>query len=105
VGELLCSISNTGMELKPNTTVSISIQLKERRNVLKVPRAAVQISGATRYAYVMEADRLRRREIKVGISNDTEFEVVDGLAENETIALPGDVPLQDGLAVRVDSPQ
>jgi HlyD family secretion protein len=103
VGELLCSISNTGMELKPNTTVNISIQLQERKNVLKVPRAAVEISGSARYAYVVEGDRLRRREIKVGISNDTEFEVVDGLAENETIALPGDVPLQDGLAVRVDS--
>ena len=45
VGELLCSISNTGMELKPNTTVNIRIQLRERKSVLIVPRAAVEITG------------------------------------------------------------
>lgn len=103
VGELLCSISNVGMELKPNTTVNIRIQLNERTNVLAVPRAAVEVSGASRYVYVVEGGRLHRKEIKVGISNDTQFEIVDGLKENETVALPGDVPLSDGLAVQVDS--
>ncbi len=105
VGELLCSISNTGMELKPNTTVNIRIQLRERKSVLIVPRAAVEITGAARYAYVVEGDRLRRKEIKVGISDDTQFEIADGLTENDIVALPGDVPLQDGLAVRVDATQ
>jgi HlyD family secretion protein len=105
VGEVLCSISNTGMELKPNTTVNIRIQLDERKNVLSVPRAAVEISGAGRSVYAVDGNRLRRKQVRVGISNDTQFEVVEGLAENETVALPGDVPLQDGLIVRVDSTQ
>jgi HlyD family secretion protein len=105
VGEVLCSISNTGMELKPNTTVNIRIQLDERKNVLSVPRAAVEISGAERSVYAVDGNRLRRKQVRVGISNDTQFEVVEGLAENETVALPGDVPLQDGLIVRVDSTQ
>jgi len=105
VGELLCSISNDRMELKPNTTVNIRIQLSERRGVLAIPRAAVEVAGARRYLYSVEGDRLRRREIKVGISNDTEFEVVDGVSEGDAVALPGDVPLRDGLAVRVDPAQ
>jgi HlyD family secretion protein len=105
VGELLCSIANDGMELKPNTTVNIRIQLNERKNVLAVPRAAVEVAGARRYLYLVEGERLRRREIKVGISNDTQFEIVDGVTEGATVALPGDVPLQDSLPVRVDSAQ
>jgi HlyD family secretion protein len=105
VGELLCSISNTGMELKPNTSVNIRIQVMERKNVLSVPRAAVEVSGASRYAYLVVGDRLQRKEIKAGISNDTQFEIVDGVKEGDIVALPGDVPLQDGLAVRVDSEQ
>ena len=48
---------------------------------------------------------MRRKEIKVGISDDTQFEIADGLAENDIVALPGDVPLQDGLVVRVDATQ
>jgi multidrug efflux pump subunit AcrA (membrane-fusion protein) len=91
------------MELKPNTTVNIRIQLKERKSALSVPRAAVEVSDARRYVYLVVGSRLQRKEIKVGISTDTQFEIADGLNENDTVALPGDVPLQDGLAVRVDS--
>ena len=105
VGELLCSISNDRMELKPNTTVNIRIQFSERRGVLAVPRAAVEVAAARRYLYLVEGERLRRREIKVGISNDTQFEIADGVKEGDTVALPGDVPLQDGLLVQVDSVQ
>ena len=103
VGEVLCSISNDRMELKPNTTVNIRIQLSERKGVLVVPRAAVEVAGTRRYLYLVEGDRLRRREVRVGISNDTQVEIVDGVTEGQPVALPGDVPLQDGLAVRVDS--
>jgi multidrug efflux pump subunit AcrA (membrane-fusion protein) len=93
------------MELKPNTTVNIRIQLNERKNVLAVPRSAVEVSGAGRYVYVVAGNRLQRKEVKVGISTDTQFEITEGLTENETVALPGDVPFQDGLIVRVDSTQ
>jgi HlyD family secretion protein len=103
VGEVLCSISNDRMELKPNTTVNIRIQLSERKGVLVVPRAAVEVADARRYLYLVEGNRLRRREVRVGISNDTQFEIVDGVSEGQPVALPGDVLLQDGLAVRVDA--
>jgi HlyD family secretion protein len=105
VGELLCSISNTGMELKPNTTVNIRIQLKDRKNVLAVPRAAIEVTGGRRYVYIVDGNRLRRKEVKVGISNDTQFEITGGLNENDEVALPGETPLKDGLVVRVDSAQ
>ena len=106
VGELLCSISNKGMELKPNTTVNIRIQVREKKGVLALPRSAVEIAGARRYIYVLaDGNRLRRKEIRVGISDDTQFEVTDGVMENDSVALPGDVPLKDGMLVRVESAQ
>jgi HlyD family secretion protein len=103
VGEVLCSISNTGMELKPNASVNVRIQLEERKNVLAVPRSAVEVSGPSRYVYVVLGDRLERKEVKVGLSTDTQFEITNGLTENDVVALPGDVPLQDGMIVRVES--
>lgn len=105
VGELLCSISNDKMELKPNTTVNIRIQFSERKGVLMLPRAAVEVASARRYVYLVDGDRLRKREIKTGVSNDTQFEITEGINEGDTVALPGEVALQDGLAVRVDSGQ
>jgi HlyD family secretion protein len=105
VGELLCSISNAGMELKPNTSVNIRIQLSDRKNVVAVPRSAVEVTGTARYVYVVAGDRLHRREIKIGLSNDTHLEIVDGLKENETVALPGEEVLKDGLAVQIEPVQ
>lgn len=105
VGELLCSISNEGMELIPNTTIDVRIETSQRENVLVVPRGAVQIEGNRYYVYRLDGGRLRRMEIKAGLSNATHFEVLSGMQEGDTLALPGDVPLKDNMVVRVVNPQ
>ncbi len=105
VGEVLCAISNEKMSLIPNTTVDVRIQLAERTNALLVPRAAVQTDGSRRYVFLVEAGRLHRKEIKVGASNDSEFEVVSGLQDSDSVALPGDAPLKDNAPVRVVTPE
>jgi len=105
VGEVLCAISNEKMSLIPNTTVDVRIQLAERTNALLVPRAAVQTDGSRRYVFLVESGRLHRKEIKVGASNDSEFEVVSGLQESDSVVLPGDAPLKDNAPVRVVTPE
>jgi len=105
VGEVLCAISNEKMSLIPNTTVDVRIQLAERTNALLVPRAAVQTDGSRRYVFLVEGGRLHRKEIKVGASNDSEFEVVSGLQDSDSVALPGDAPLKDNAPVRVVTPE
>ena len=108
VGELLCSMENNTLELLPNISVNVRIHLRGRQNALVVPRGAVQIEGPRRYVFVVEGgrlgverSRLQKREIKVGIASATDYEVLEGLREGETVALPGDVDLRDGLPVRV----
>jgi len=100
VGELLCSISNEGMELIPNTTVDVRIQVSELENVLVVPRGAVQVEGNRHYVYRVDDGRLHRIEIKTGLSNATNLEVLSGVQQGDTLALPGDTPLKDKLVVR-----
>lgn len=105
VGELLCTIANQGMELIPNTTVDVRIEINERADALVVPRGAVQIDGTHRYVYRLEGGRLQRTEIRVGLSNATQFEVLSGITEGDTLALPGDTPLRNNMAVRVAIPE
>jgi HlyD family secretion protein len=104
VGELLCTIGNQGMELIPNTTVDVRIEINERADALAVPRGAVQVDGTHRYVYRFDGSRLHRTEIRVGLSNATQFEVLSGINEGDVLALPGDVPLRDNMAVRVANP-
>jgi len=106
VAEVLCSVDNDKLELLPNTNVDVRIHLRERKNALVVPRGAVHLEGTRRFLFVVEngglgSSRLRKREIHVGIGSATNYEVLDGLREGETLALPGDVELRDGMSVRV----
>jgi len=110
VGELLCSVNNDKLELLPNINVSVRIIAKQRINVLAVPRGAVDVEGGHRYVYVVKdaslgvgKKYLEKREIQVGVASATSYEVAGGLQEGEMVALPGDVDLKDGMAVRVVS--
>jgi HlyD family secretion protein len=106
VGELLCSVDNGKLQLLPNTNVNVRINSKERINVITVPRGAVETENGKRYVFVVKNsgvanETLERREIQVGIADATNFEVVGGLQGNEVVALPGDVDLKSGMAVKV----
>jgi HlyD family secretion protein len=105
VGELLCSVENKDLDLLPNTNVNVRINLKERMNVIGVPRGAVETESGKRYVFVVKTElgkqTLEKREIQVGIADATSFELTSGLAGNETLALPGDVELRNGMVVKV----
>ena len=108
VGELLCSVDNEKLELLPNINVNVRINSRERIGVLSIPRGAVQIDGTHRYVYVITDDalgvnrsKLEKREIRVGIASATDYEILSGLIEGDKVALPGEVELKDGMAVRV----
>jgi HlyD family secretion protein len=108
VGELLCSVSNEKLELLPNTNVNVRINSKERIGVLSVPRGAVEAEGGRRYVFVVKKSglgvgksTLEKREIRVGIADATNYEVISGLQETDLVALPGDVDLRDGMDVIV----
>lgn len=110
VGELLCSVDNSKLELIPNVNVNVRINSRERLGVLSLPRGAVQIDGSHRYVYVIKdpvlgvgvnRSHVERREIRVGIVSPTNYEILGGVNEGEMVALPGDVELKDGMAVQV----
>jgi HlyD family secretion protein len=105
VGELLCSVSNDRLDLIPNTTVDVRIHISERPSVLVVPRGAVYIDGGRRFVFVVQDDRLHRRDIKVGITNPTMIEVLSGLQNGEVVALPGEVSLKENLHIRPVRPE
>jgi multidrug efflux pump subunit AcrA (membrane-fusion protein) len=101
VGEVLCSIDNSKIELLPNTNVQVRISVRERRGALVVPRAAVREGDkGRRYVWVFDGDRVRRRDISVGVASASKYEVVSGLAPDDRVAEPADEELKDGMEIR-----
>jgi HlyD family secretion protein len=108
VGELLCSVNNDKLELLPNVNVDVRINSQERHNVLVIPRGTVATEGAKHFVFVVKTTGLgvgkkvlEKREIQLGIADASHYEVLSGLDGKDLVALPGDVDLREGMAVKI----
>jgi HlyD family secretion protein len=90
--EVRVSIDNPGHELKANMTANAEIVLEERPSVLIVPEAAITYDAARKASVEIldarERTGRRRLPIKVGISNGTRTQVVEGLNQGDRVVLP-----------------
>jgi len=100
VGEVLGEVADPQAKLPSNAAVDVQIVTGEKSAALVVPRASVFRDGDKRYVYVLDAGRARRRDVTVGLLGLTEVEIVGGLAEKDTVLLPGATALSDGARVR-----
>jgi HlyD family secretion protein len=103
VGECLISVDDANGVLLPNTNVTVTVTELEHRNVLSLPREALQTQGMNNYVYRISGDRLVKTPVNVGLSNNERFEVTGGLNEGDLVALgaTSEVELTDGLRVKV----
>jgi HlyD family secretion protein len=91
--EVKVSIENPGKELKANMTANAEIILEEHPDSLIVPEAAITYD-ARRNAFLDLLDPAaksgrRRVPIKVGVSNGTRTQVLDGVKQGDRVVLPG----------------
>ncbi|HEY6443740.1 MAG TPA: efflux RND transporter periplasmic adaptor subunit [Candidatus Acidoferrales bacterium] len=100
VGEVLCSVDNDKLELLPNTNVEVKILVHERRGAVVVPRAAVREDKSGHYVFVFDGNKVRRRDISVGIASTSKYEVMSGLMVGDRVAEPVDQNLKNGMEVR-----
>lgn len=90
--EVKVSIDNPGSELRANMTANAEIVLEQHPDALIVPEAAITYDQS-RQAFVdvvdpSAKDGRRRVAIKVGVSNGTKTQVLDGLKQGENVILP-----------------
>lgn len=74
-------------ELRPGMTAEVEILVARRENVLFAPVAALVEQKGKFFCWVKTGDGVERRPMKLGRMNNKFFEIVDGVAEGETIVL------------------
>jgi HlyD family secretion protein len=89
--EVRVSINNPGGELRANMTANAEIILEEHKGTLIVPESSI-IYDAQHKAWVEVASNVsrtgrERKPIKVGVSNGTKTEVLEGVALGEKVVL------------------
>ncbi|HKX29172.1 MAG TPA: efflux RND transporter periplasmic adaptor subunit, partial [Blastocatellia bacterium] len=89
--EVKVSINNPGGELRANMTANAEIVLEEHRGVLLVPESAVLYDAQRKARVEIPAPDLPKgrdqKPIKVGISNGSRAEVLEGLSEGQKVIL------------------
>jgi RND family efflux transporter MFP subunit len=78
-------------------SVEANVVTREKQGALLVPADAVQGSRV----FVVEGDRVRRRQVEIGIRGTRSVEVVSGLSEGDLVVSPAPADLADGSRVRV----
>jgi HlyD family secretion protein len=103
VGEILCRVDNSQSLLLPNVNVSTTIIASNREDALTVPREAIREENGHDYVYLLQGDRLHRREVQLGISNLTRVEILNGITENDVIAVQSysPTPMSDGVFAKI----
>lgn len=88
--------------LRIGMSVEANIVIREKADALAVPPEAVS-GGAV---FVLDGERLRRREVKTGLRGARGVEILDGVSESDRVVSPARPEFRDGMRARaaVSSP-
>ena len=99
VGQVICVIENPNLDLLPGTNVTADIRAESVQNALTIPREAIRRELGQAGVFVLAGDRVMWKKVTMGIGNTTRAQV-EGVSEGESIALPTEKALKEGMVVR-----
>jgi multidrug efflux pump subunit AcrA (membrane-fusion protein) len=85
-----CEVPNGDGRLKPEMYATVTIGESDPREVLAVPRSAIQAVNGRTHVFVAEADgRFRLRPVEIGSEQDALVEIRGGLTSGERVVVSG----------------
>jgi RND family efflux transporter MFP subunit len=90
-----------GVVARPGFLARVTFQLDRRTGALAVPAPAVGVGEDGAYVFVVEADSVVRRVVRLGVTAEGWVEVAHGLREGERVVTSGHTNLRSGTRVRV----
>jgi biotin carboxyl carrier protein len=81
------TIEGTDSRLIPDLSAWADVEIERRDNVLLVPREAVRSEDGQATVYVKGARQFEPRAVTLGLSNQTQVAVLEGLQPGEEVAL------------------
>ncbi|MCK4660580.1 MAG: efflux RND transporter periplasmic adaptor subunit [Phycisphaerae bacterium] len=81
------TLATNGYDLKPGITTQVEIMVEHVQDVLAVPVQTVVTKQGRQYVFCDDGDTIEPVQVKLGRSNDEFVEVLDGLAEDDTVCL------------------
>ena len=98
-GKLL--IDNDKMKLRPGMFVKADIVVKKAENAIVIPKEIVMSNRNRKYVYVAEKGFAKTRDIRTGIEDNDNIEVLHGLKPEEQLIVRGYETLRDNSKIKI----
>lgn len=105
--EVTLEVRGEGL-LRPGMFATVELEMERRENVLLAPKTALALDSLKPTVFVAAQGEegttvAERRELVIGLRNDRWLEVVEGLAEGESVVVVGQDGLADGTPLELPS--
>lgn len=94
-------VDNAGMLLRPGMFVEVTVVVEQRPDVNVVPRQAVANRGGNDVVFLLDGQRVSRRNVRLGLGDDDVVQIFTGLELGDRVVVRGLETLVDGTRVRV----
>ncbi|MGN0335411.1 MAG: efflux RND transporter periplasmic adaptor subunit [Lachnospiraceae bacterium] len=88
-------------DFSTGTSVKVYAHTRKATGVLKVPYDALYFKGGKAYVYCAEDGTASKREVQIGLMNDTEVEILEGLTSDDIVISTWSSQLKDGARVEL----
>jgi len=90
--------------LRPGYTVRATFALDKRDDALLVPSRAVSGPAGARAVYIVRGGQIERKAVRVGSDMAGLSEIIEGVAEGDSVIVSGTSTLREGAKARIVEP-
>ncbi len=96
-------LTNADRSLRPGLFARVTLYTGPARGTVVAPITALLYDNSTTKLFVVEGDRAKERQVKIGRKYGEFMEITEGLKENEIVVTVGQNNLMEGVLVHVAS--
>ncbi len=98
-GKLL--IENDRMLLRPGMFVKADIKIDQADSTIVIPKDVILSNRRRKYVFIVEKNTAVIRDIRTGLENEDEIQIVDGLKPEDNLVIRGYETLRENSKVKV----
>lgn len=94
-------INNNQLKLRPGMFVKADIVVDRADSAIIIPKSVLLSRRNRKYVYVVEKNTAILRDIRTGLEDEDNIQVIEGLRENENLIIRGHETLRENSKVKV----
>ena len=94
-------IQNNDLKLRPGMFVKADIVVDRADSAIIIPKDVVQSNRRRKFVFIVDKNTAILRNIKTGMEDENNIEVLEGLRENDNLVTKGFETLKENSKVKV----